>query len=139
LGARSKEVRALAQAALQHIICHEAEHDAVDGDADERARAVAAWQTLWDTHRQRTWADWVHEGIASAGYELREDLHDTECIETLIEATGDKRDHIFQNAVRLLGVVTGHVVDPSSRSAKRHHLYWRRWWERQQANTDGAN
>ena len=70
---------------------------------------------------------------------MPEELQDAECIHALVEATGDTRQHISKNAVRLLGVVTGHVVDPNTRTAKKHRLYWRRWWERQQANTDGAN
>jgi len=135
----SKEVRARVELALRVITSHDLETRAVSADLDEQAKAVAAWQALWDAHNSSTWADWTREGIVNAGYEMPDDLQNTECIHALIEATGDKRGHIYRNAVRLLGVVTGHVIAPGSRTAKRHRLYWRRWWERQQANTDGAN
>lgn len=139
LSSPSEGVRERAEEALQTITSHSVELSATGSDPDEQAKAVAGWQALWDANKARTWSDWTRAGIVSAGYEMPEDLQDTECIHALIEATGDKRDHISTNAVRLLGVVTGHVIDPAARTAKRHRLYWRRWWERQQANTDGAN
>ena len=135
----TKEVRELAESALQTITSHTTEPSISSRDEAERAKAITAWQALWETHKDATWSDWTRMGIVNAGYDMPEDLQDPECMHALIEATGDKRSMISKNAVRLLGVVTGHIVDPNARTAKRHRIYWRRWWEKQQAHTDGAN
>jgi penicillin-insensitive murein endopeptidase len=102
---------------------------------DGAARAVAAWQSLWDKHRGDGWADWLRRGFEGAGYRFTAPLSDPRSIETLIQATADARPHIARNAVRLLSDLTGHVVDPRSRPPKRQQRHWRYWWSR---NRTGA-
>jgi penicillin-insensitive murein DD-endopeptidase len=134
-----KDVRELAEAALEDITSHAVEVPADMKEENARAHLVAGWQALWTTNQDQPWADWTRHGLITAGYEMPGELQDAESIQTLVEATGDKRRHISRNAVRLLGVVTGHVKDPSAQNAKRHLKYWRRWWKHQQAKTSGAN
>ncbi|MCB9787741.1 MAG: penicillin-insensitive murein endopeptidase [Deltaproteobacteria bacterium] len=93
----------------------------------ERARAV--WTRLWDRHKAASWHEWLRGGFEAAGYRLRGSLSDPRSIEVLIEATGDSRSYISENAVRLLSEVTGHAVDPRSRPPSRQQRHWRYWWE----------
>ncbi|MEZ4265365.1 MAG: penicillin-insensitive murein endopeptidase [Myxococcota bacterium] len=94
------------------------------------ARTQAAWQQLWNKHKAEPWSAWLRRGFDAAGYRLKPDLSDPASIEVLIEATGDSRPHIAQNAVRLLSDLTGHVVDPRSRPPARQRRHWQYWWSR---------
>ncbi|MGB0592554.1 MAG: penicillin-insensitive murein endopeptidase [Myxococcota bacterium] len=139
LESQGEEVRELSRAALEDITSHTITVPQELDKAAAHTYLVAAWRALWAAHQEQPWVDWTRTGLITAGYELPGELQEAESIQALVEATGDKRGHISRNAVRLLGVVTGHVIDPSAKSAKRQRKYWRRWWKRQQAKTSGAN
>ena len=138
LESKSAAVRTIALNALRDITTHQVAAKESEGEEDQ-GHIVQSWKSLWEANRDHTWADWTRDGLINAGYELAGDVEDPVSIKAIIEATGDKREYISQNAVRLLGVVTGHMKHQDHKSARQQRAYWRRWYQRQQAKTRGAN
>jgi hypothetical protein len=132
LGSDNKSLRVAAQSALQEITSHAFDSDVGSRKAEEREAAIEAWRQFVESSGRGPWANWVRLGLGLVGYDLPDDLDSPNSIETLIEATGDRRGRISRNAVRLLSRLTGHVMDPYAMSTKRQHRHWRRWWAAQQ-------
>lgn len=129
LESKSGSVRRAAHAALVQITSHTVQGDPGSSGRKTRRRGVDAWTRFWRERGEQPWRQWVRDGIVAAGYDLPEPVDGVPALELLIEATGDKRDHVGRNAVRLLGDLTGHVQDPHGRSARNQRRHFQRWWE----------
>ncbi|MGM0578957.1 MAG: penicillin-insensitive murein endopeptidase [Myxococcota bacterium] len=87
------------------------------------------WRSFWRERGAEPWLAWLARGFEAAGYDLPGAMEDPATIPVLIEAAGDRRSHVSQNAVRALSRVTGHAVDPFARSPRALRRHWRSWWE----------
>lgn len=128
LQAREPDVRAAAHDALLRVTNQPLRARPKARGRRARQQLVARWKAFLSEHEGDRWWQWIRLGFEARGYRFRGRMLSPGAVPTLIRAVGDRDMVASHNAVRALGEITGHHVDPHWRSKRKNQRYWRKWW-----------
>jgi penicillin-insensitive murein endopeptidase len=98
------------------------------GQARRHEQCLEAWRAWVAANQAEPWLQWMRIGFERAGYKFTGRMMTTAAIPSLIQAIGNRDRVISQNAVRVLGDLTGYRVDPRWRTPRQNLRHWRNWW-----------
>lgn len=130
LGSAHRKVRKAAHDALLRVTNQRIRGRITSGSKRVRARVVEAWKSFLGDSEDSSWLQWMRLGFEQRGYRFKGKMMSHRSIPVLIRAVGDKDEVVSHNAIRVLGELTGHVVDPTWRSTRGNVRHWKSWWRK---------
>lgn len=124
------KLRVAAHDALRRVTNQDISGRGLGGrSARARGRVVAAWRAFLTAEGGESWLQWQRLGFEARGIRFRPRLASPAGVEALIGALTSRDPVVADNAMRVLGELTGHVDDGRRRSARNNQRHWRSWWD----------
>ncbi len=121
-----------------HDALRQATNQPIDGpiagkSAARRRKVVAAWRKFWEAHKDDSWHQWMRLGFEARGLRFDGKMMSSGSVPLLIDAIAHKDTVAARNALRVLGDLTGHLVDFRWRTQRNHVRHWKSWWAENKA------